>query len=86
LFGAFEVNFEELAEARWICLACDCQRLGDDFLIASSPQETVAVGGFEETTTKHVYDLAEQELDEPRLRCPNCGSATLRIDKQDTPP
>ena len=73
------MNFEALAQARWICLACDCRRLGDDLLVAASPPETVVVGEFEETEARHVYDFCDQELDENRLRCPNCGSAQLRI-------
>jgi len=76
------VNFEALTQARWRCLRCDCQRLGDDLLIAGSPLETVVVGEFEDTSTRHVYDLTVQELDENRLRCPNCGSAELKIYEQ----
>jgi Zn finger protein HypA/HybF involved in hydrogenase expression len=53
--------------------------LGDDLLVAASPDEPVLVGEFEETATRHVYDLGQQDLDENRLRCPKCGSAELRI-------
>jgi ribosomal protein S27AE len=76
------MNFEAIAQARWICLKCDCQRLGDDLLVAVSPSEIVVVGAYEETEAKHVYDFTDQELDENRLRCPNCGSAELRVLEQ----
>jgi hypothetical protein len=53
--------------------------LGDDLLVAASALGTVVVGEFEDTGTRHVYDFSDQELDENLLRCPNCGSAELRI-------
>jgi hypothetical protein len=73
------VNLEALAQARWICLKCARQRLGDDLLVAASALETVVVGELEETGARHVYDFSDQELDENLLRCPNCGSPELRI-------
>jgi hypothetical protein len=79
LLGASEVNSGELAQASWKCLRCDCRCLGDDLLVAPSPDEAVVVREFEEPTTTHVYDLNDQELDPTRLRCPNCGSAELQI-------
>ena len=73
------MNFEALAQARWISLTCDCRQLGDDLMVVASPQERVVVGELAKTGTTHVYDLTDQELDENRLRCPKCGSAELRI-------
>jgi hypothetical protein len=53
--------------------------LGDDFLVAALPDETVAVGELGASSAGHVYDLTDRELDENRLRCPNCGSGEVRI-------
>jgi DNA-directed RNA polymerase subunit RPC12/RpoP len=73
------LNFEELAQARWRCQTCDCQRLSDDLLIVAAPQDTALIGELGETPTSHVYDLTGQELDKRQLRCPHCGSAALEI-------
>jgi hypothetical protein len=76
------MNFEAIARARWICLKCDRQRLGDDLLVTAPPSEIVVVGEFEEIEARHVYDFTDQEIDENRLRCPNYGSAEIRVFEQ----
>jgi hypothetical protein len=59
--------------------------LGDDLLVATSEQETAVIGESGETATRHVYDLTDREIDPKRLRCPNCGSADLKVLDPDVP-
>jgi hypothetical protein len=79
------LDFERLAGAHWTCVTCDSRGLGDDLLVATSEQETVAIGESGETDSRHAYELTDREINPKRLRCPNCGSADLNVLDTDMP-